>query len=124
MSYTAHVDTFARDNLPPRGEWPELLFLLPELQYPERMNCATMLLDRSATAEVWQDLFIGRGPANATAASTVREERGPPRRDPTRTTGSLTDCRIPGHGFPRNELASREEAEHEHEQDAYGHADE
>ena len=47
MAYTAHVDTFARDNLPPRGQWPELLFLLPELQYPERMNCATMLLDRA-----------------------------------------------------------------------------
>ena len=36
---TAHVDTFARDNLPPRDAWPELLFELPELQYPERMNC-------------------------------------------------------------------------------------
>ena len=47
MRYTAHVDTFARDNLPPREQWPELLFLLPELQYPERMNCATMLLDRA-----------------------------------------------------------------------------
>jgi 2-aminobenzoate-CoA ligase len=47
MSYTAHVDTFARDNLPPRDQWPELLFMLPELRYPERMNCATMLLDRA-----------------------------------------------------------------------------
>jgi len=47
MACTAHVDTFARDNLPPRDQWPELLFLLPELQYPERMNCATMLLDRA-----------------------------------------------------------------------------
>jgi len=47
MAYTAHVDTFARDNLPPREQWPELLFLLPELQYPERMNCATLLLDRA-----------------------------------------------------------------------------
>ena len=32
--YTAHVDTFARDNLPPAAAWPELLFELPELQYP------------------------------------------------------------------------------------------
>ena len=47
MGYTAHVDTFARDNLPPRDQWPELLFLLPELQYPERLNCATALLDRA-----------------------------------------------------------------------------
>ncbi len=43
---TAHVDTFARDNLPPRADWPELIFELPELQYPERLNCATELLDR------------------------------------------------------------------------------
>ena len=42
---SAHVDTFARDNLPPRNAWPELLFELPELQYPERMNCAAELLD-------------------------------------------------------------------------------
>src|SRR6185295_7037536 len=47
MACTAHVDTFARDNLPPREQWPELLFLLPELRYPERMNCATLLLDRA-----------------------------------------------------------------------------
>ena len=47
MRYTAQVDTFARDNLPPPDAWPEFLFELPELQYPERMNCATMLLDRA-----------------------------------------------------------------------------
>ncbi len=32
--YSAHVDTFARDNLPPREAWPEFVFDLPELQYP------------------------------------------------------------------------------------------
>ncbi len=42
---TAHVDTFARDNLPPKDQWPEFHFQLPELQYPERMNCAAILLD-------------------------------------------------------------------------------
>jgi len=45
MSYTAHRDTFARDNLPPRSQWPEFLFELPELEYPARMNCAAVLLD-------------------------------------------------------------------------------
>ena len=44
--YTAHIDTFARDHLPPREQWPELIFELPELQYPERLNCAAELLDR------------------------------------------------------------------------------
>ena len=49
MKYTAHVDTFARDNLPPRAQWPELVFELPELQYPGRLNCATELLDKPVT---------------------------------------------------------------------------
>ncbi|MGE5168849.1 MAG: benzoate-CoA ligase family protein [Rudaea sp.] len=44
---TAHVDTFARDNLPPPEQWPEFLFDLPELAYPERLNCAAELLDRN-----------------------------------------------------------------------------
>jgi 2-aminobenzoate-CoA ligase len=48
MSYTSHVDTFARENLPPRELWPEFIFELPELAYPERMNCAIELLDRAA----------------------------------------------------------------------------
>jgi 2-aminobenzoate-CoA ligase len=47
MSKSAHIDTFARDNLPPRESWPDLVFELPELQYPERLNCATELLDRA-----------------------------------------------------------------------------
>jgi len=45
MTRTAHLDTFARDNLPPQDQWPEFRFDLPELQYPERMNCASALLD-------------------------------------------------------------------------------
>ena len=44
--FSAHVDSFARDRLPPAGEWPEFLFDLPELQFTERLNCATELLDR------------------------------------------------------------------------------
>jgi 2-aminobenzoate-CoA ligase len=47
MSYTSHVDTFARENLPRRELWPEFIFELPELAYPDRMNCATELLDRA-----------------------------------------------------------------------------
>ncbi len=47
MIATAHVDTFARDRLPPREQWPEFLFTLPELQYPEQLNCGAELLDAS-----------------------------------------------------------------------------
>jgi len=51
---TAHLDTFARDNLPPRAQWPDFLFELPELKYPERMNCVVELLDRWIAAG-WGD---------------------------------------------------------------------
>jgi len=47
---TAHLDTFARDNLPPRAQWPDFLFELPDLKYPERMNCVVELLDRWVAA--------------------------------------------------------------------------
>lgn len=46
MSYSAHVDSFTRDSLPPPEQQPEFLFELPELRFPERLNCATPLLDR------------------------------------------------------------------------------
>ena len=46
MTATAHLDTFAADHLPPPDEQPEYLFELPELQFAERLNCATELLDR------------------------------------------------------------------------------
>jgi 2-aminobenzoate-CoA ligase len=42
---TAHLDTFARDRLPPRDQWPEFLFEGPGLDFPEQLNCATRLLD-------------------------------------------------------------------------------
>ncbi|MGH8797695.1 MAG: 2-aminobenzoate-CoA ligase, partial [Caldimonas sp.] len=50
MPATSHIDTFARDRLPPPEQQPEFLFELPELQFPERLNCATELLDRHIDA--------------------------------------------------------------------------
>jgi 2-aminobenzoate-CoA ligase len=44
--YTAHIDRFARDNLPPRDQWPEFRFDLAGLDYPDRLNAAAELLDR------------------------------------------------------------------------------
>ncbi len=46
MIRSAHVDTFARDHLPAPEARPEFHFDLPELQFPERLNCASELLDR------------------------------------------------------------------------------
>jgi len=47
---SAHRDTFARDNLPPPELMPEFRFDLPELRFPEQLNCATELLDRHVAA--------------------------------------------------------------------------
>ncbi|MFE5797472.1 AMP-binding protein [Streptomyces sp. NPDC056503] len=48
LTRSGHVDGFARDRLPPASQWPRLLFELPGLDYPERLNCAVELLDRTA----------------------------------------------------------------------------
>ncbi len=41
---SAHTDTFARDNLPPFDQWPELL--LDGFDYPDKLNAAVELTDR------------------------------------------------------------------------------
>ncbi|WP_426560279.1 AMP-binding protein [Angustibacter sp. McL0619] len=47
LAPSAHVDTFCRDHLPATQQWPELIFDLPDVQYPARLNCAVELLDRT-----------------------------------------------------------------------------
>jgi 2-aminobenzoate-CoA ligase len=47
LSPSAHVDTFTRDNLPQPERWPTMVLSLPELRYPERLNCAEELLDKT-----------------------------------------------------------------------------
>ena len=42
---SAHVDTFARQRLPPPQALPEFIFDGPALQFPARLNCASLLLD-------------------------------------------------------------------------------
>ncbi|WP_340557028.1 AMP-binding protein [Streptomyces sp. GSL17-111] len=64
LSRSAHVDTFARDHLPPAGQWPVLLLDGPGPRYPERLNCATELLDATARrlGEDRTALHDARGP--------------------------------------------------------------
>jgi 2-aminobenzoate-CoA ligase len=50
MIPSGHVDSFARDHLPPVELWPDFVFSLPELHYPERFNCIVELLDRWVTS--------------------------------------------------------------------------
>jgi 2-aminobenzoate-CoA ligase len=62
MEPSAHVDTFARDNLPPQDQWPVFLLDNPDVAYPPRMNCATELLERTIEAghrdrpAIWSDV--------------------------------------------------------------------
>ena len=47
---TAHVDTFAYDNLPPVEDWPDFDIPFPDgsmLTYPDTLNAAAELLDRN-----------------------------------------------------------------------------
>lgn len=62
LNRSAHVDTFARDHLPPRDQWPVLEFTTPELVYPERLNAATELVD-AAVARFGPDRVAMRTPA-------------------------------------------------------------
>jgi 2-aminobenzoate-CoA ligase len=51
VTSTAHLDTFARDNLPPLELWPDLLLSAGSpFDYPERLNAAVELLDRQIEA--------------------------------------------------------------------------
>ncbi|MGO3131837.1 MAG: 2-aminobenzoate-CoA ligase, partial [Alcaligenes sp.] len=51
MERSAHLDTFARDNLPPLEWWPEMLLEgNPDVDYPARLNCAVALLGEQVAA--------------------------------------------------------------------------
>ncbi len=59
-SHTGHTDSFARDNLPPAGLWPD--FNLDGFRYPEVMNAGVELTD-SMVAKGFGDhtALIGNG---------------------------------------------------------------
>ncbi|MBS0254602.1 MAG: AMP-binding protein [Proteobacteria bacterium] len=46
MHPSGHVDSFARDRLPPAEAWPKLLLDHPAYRCPDRLNIAEWLLDR------------------------------------------------------------------------------
>jgi 2-aminobenzoate-CoA ligase len=45
MIRSAHIDTFARDHLPSPDLLPDFLFTLPDLRYPDRLNCVSAFVD-------------------------------------------------------------------------------
>jgi 2-aminobenzoate-CoA ligase len=55
-TYSAHIDTFTRDSLPAPEQQPDFILTLPELDYPERLNCVSELLD------IWLERGHGNRP--------------------------------------------------------------
>lgn len=66
MIASAHVDTFAAENLPLRELWPKLLLDRPEFRYPERLNCAVEFLDRRVEAGCGEDTCLIAPPRRVT----------------------------------------------------------
>ena len=65
LSASAHVDSFARDHLPPQALWPTIEFTAAGVQYRERLNAAVELVDVTASR-------VGKGaPALRTPDGTV-----------------------------------------------------
>jgi 2-aminobenzoate-CoA ligase len=76
LSPSAHLDTFCRDRLPAPDQWPEFRFDLPELHYPERLNCAVELLDATAARD-GADRPCLHSAAGTGAAGTGAARTGP-----------------------------------------------
>jgi 2-aminobenzoate-CoA ligase len=51
MADSAHIDRFCADHLPPREQWPQIIFDdIPEFRYPDQLNVAGELLDKNVAA--------------------------------------------------------------------------
>lgn len=69
---SAQADRFVHDRLPPRAQWPQLRYDLPELQLPPQLNLVQELLDR-APAKGWGDRPLLRSPRITLTYADVRE---------------------------------------------------
>src|ERR1700742_3301615 len=59
---SGHLDDFARRNLPPADQWPEMLFDRPEFRYPDYLNAAVELTDRIVEMGMGDNIaLIGNG---------------------------------------------------------------
>jgi 2-aminobenzoate-CoA ligase len=58
MIRSAHIDTFARDHLPAPDQLPDFLFNMPELRYPDRLNCVGAFVDDWLAGDGDRDCLI------------------------------------------------------------------
>ena len=73
MAASAHIDSFARDRLPPRESWPEFVYDRPQLQFPARLNCAAELLDRAVEERSWGERTALLSPAATLSYAQLRD---------------------------------------------------
>ena len=50
---SAQTDRYVHDRLPPDDQWPQLVYNLPELQFPPQLNLVTRLLDDAVHTRGW-----------------------------------------------------------------------
>ncbi|GAA0655715.1 AMP-binding protein [Brevundimonas lenta] len=50
MGVSGHLDRFVIDHLPPQDQRPDLIFDLPELEYPDQLNAGAELVERAIAA--------------------------------------------------------------------------
>jgi 2-aminobenzoate-CoA ligase len=70
---SAQADRFVHDRLPPREQWPQLRYALPELQLPDQCNVVEQLLDR-APEKGWGARPMLRSPERTLSYVQAREE--------------------------------------------------
>ena len=76
MQPSGHADPFAREHLPPVDQWPELIFELPELRYPDRFNCAAEFVDAHvARGQGERTALLGANESVSYAELQVRANR-------------------------------------------------
>jgi 2-aminobenzoate-CoA ligase len=72
MTPSAQTDRFVHDRLPPREQWPQLRYDLPELRIPHAANVVERLLDQ-APARGWGDRPMLRSPKIVLSYADVRD---------------------------------------------------
>ena len=70
---SAQTDRFVHDRLPPRDQWPELRYDLPELKVPDQANLVQRLLDDAVDVKGWGDRPLLRSPQVTFSYADVRE---------------------------------------------------
>jgi 2-aminobenzoate-CoA ligase len=70
---SAQTDRFVHDRLPPRSQWPQLRYELPELQLGPQLNLVAELLDR-AGEKGWGERPMLRSPAGTLTYEQARDQ--------------------------------------------------